>query len=151
RRTSATCSSIFAASRESNARPVSMPKYRIRALTVVWMLAAFACGIAFEHVVGIREAIEATGWRDWVVANQLQSTAGREPVPVATATRGRTMVALVFGQSNAGNSGETPGKPQRGVFQYYRGEIFEARDPLLGASGDGGSIWLRLAAKLVAR
>ncbi len=60
------------------------------------------------------------------------------------------MVALVFGQSNAGNGGESAGPPHPGVYEFYRGHLYEARDPLLGATGDGGSIWLRLAGKAVA-
>jgi len=36
------------------------------------------------------------------------------------------------------------------VFEFYRGRIYEARDPLLGATGDGGSVWLRFAAKAIA-
>jgi hypothetical protein len=60
------------------------------------------------------------------------------------------MVALVFGQSNAGNGGESAGPAHPGVFEFYRGNLVEARDPLLGATGDGGSIWLRLAGKAVA-
>jgi hypothetical protein len=59
------------------------------------------------------------------------------------------MVALVFGQSNAANSGETPGRPHPGVFEFHRGRVLEARDPLLGAEGRGGSIWLRLGGQLV--
>lgn len=114
------------------------------------MIVAFAFGIAFEHVAGVRDLIDATGLRDWIIVNQFRSTTGRTPVPLSTATQGRVMIALVFGQSNAGNAGESRMPSQRGVYEYYRGRIFEARDPLLGASGDGGSIWLRLAGKLVA-
>jgi hypothetical protein len=44
------------------------------------------------------------------------------------------MVALVFGQSNAGNNGESPGTAQRGVYEYYRGQLLEARDPSPSAS-----------------
>jgi hypothetical protein len=52
----------------------------------------------------------------------------------------------VFGQSNASNSGESRGEPHAGVFEVYGGRLYEARDPLLGAAGDGGSVWLRLGA-----
>ena len=113
-------------------------------------LAAFAGGILFEHYVGTNAAIDWTGLRDAMTVRQVRSTADRSPVTPPATAQGRTMVALVFGQSNAGNSGESRGSEQPGVYEFYRGQYYVARDPLLGAGGEGGSIWLPLAAKLVA-
>ena len=62
----------------------------------------------------------------------------------------RMMVALVFGQSNAANSGETRYNPGGGVYNFYRGQLYRAKDPLLGATGRGGSVWTRLGDKLIA-
>jgi hypothetical protein len=114
------------------------------------VLAAFAGGILFEHYVGTNAMIDWVGLRDRVIVHQVRSTADRGRVTLPTPARGRTMVALVFGQSNAGNGGESRGHAHPGVHEFYRGRIYDARDPLLGAGGDGGSVWLRLAAKAVA-
>jgi hypothetical protein len=62
----------------------------------------------------------------------------------------RIMVALVFGQSNAGNWGESPKAAGPSVFYFFRGEYGRARDPLRGANGDGGSVWTRLGDKVIA-
>jgi hypothetical protein len=113
-------------------------------------LAAFAGGILFEHYVGTNAAIDWTGLRDRMIVHQVRSTAGRTPVTLPVSAPGRTMVALVFGQSNAGNSGESLGSPHPGVYEFYRGRFYAARDPLLGARGDGGSVWLPFAAKAIA-
>jgi hypothetical protein len=59
------------------------------------------------------------------------------------------MVALVFGQSNAANFGESPHKAREGVYNFYRGKLYAAQDPLLGAHGNGGSVWTRLGDKLI--
>ncbi len=60
------------------------------------------------------------------------------------------MVALVFGQSNAGNWGERPISAGPNVFVFFRGRYEPARDPLPGANGEGGSPWTRLGDKLIA-
>ena len=46
----------------------------------------------------------------------------------------RVMVALVFGQSNAGNWGESPKTAGPSVYFFFRGEFGRARDPLRGAT-----------------
>jgi hypothetical protein len=63
----------------------------------------------------------------------------------------RAAVIMTLGQSNAANSGETRHVPGGGVynFNFLDGKCYEAKDPLLGASGTGGSVWTRLADKLV--
>jgi hypothetical protein len=69
--------------------------------------------------------------------------------PVTAKQSPRTMVALVFGQSNAANFGETPHRSIAGVYNLYKGYLYYARDPLKGANGEGGSVWTRLGDKLI--
>jgi hypothetical protein len=63
----------------------------------------------------------------------------------------RTMVALVFGESNVANEGESPRVANERVFNVFNGRLFRAEDPLLGATGQGGSIWTRLGDELIER
>jgi hypothetical protein len=60
------------------------------------------------------------------------------------------MVALVLGQSNAANFGESRHNAGPGVYNLYRRTLYYARDPLRGANGEGGSVWTRLGDKLIA-
>lgn len=60
-----------------------------------------------------------------------------------------TMIALTFGQSNAGNRGQTPYTPHNTVLNYYEGKLYRAKDPLLGATGPGGSVWTHLGDFLI--
>jgi hypothetical protein len=53
-------------------------------------------------------------------------------------------VLLVLGQSNAGNHGTGRGASTRGVV-WHAGRCYAIADPLAGATGDGGSVWSRLA------
>jgi hypothetical protein len=72
-----------------------------------------------------------------------------EEVPLPQAASGRTMVALLAGQSNAANAGTDPMDAVPGVYNLYRGRCYVARDPLLGASGQGGSVWLRFGRRVL--
>lgn len=62
-----------------------------------------------------------------------------------------TLVLVTLGQSNAANSGEVRFGHVPGVYNFnlFDGRCFEARDPLLGAGGDGGSVWMPLARQIV--
>lgn len=72
------------------------------------------------------------------------------PAPTAAMQRPRVMVALVFGQSNAGNWGEGRRTAGPRVFSFFRSRFARARDPLPGANGEGGSPWTRLGDKVIA-
>jgi hypothetical protein len=60
-------------------------------------------------------------------------------------------VILAMGQSNAGNYGETLYRPKQAVFNFNwnDGKCYRAEDPLLGSTGDRGSVWSRLGDALV--
>lgn len=82
---------------------------------------------------------------------QLTSYQGREEMapPVITP---RSLVIFAFGQSNAANSGGERYQSVAGrVSNYYAGKFYQAVDPLLGATGLGGSVWVRMANILIDR
>ena len=74
----------------------------------------------------------------------------RRPVPETAAAD--AAVFLITGQSNAVNHGERGFAAQRDVFNInlFDGELYLAADPLLGATGDGGSPWCLLGDRLIA-
>jgi len=77
------------------------------------------------------------------------NTASRTEVPCGRIQGKKVMVALVFGQSNSGNHGETIYKPQKQVYNLFRDRCYVAEDPLLGPTGDRGSVWSRLGDMLI--
>lgn len=85
------------------------------------------------------------GWSAGAAAAQSPAP----PKPVGRAAP-RTMVALVFGQSNAANFGETRRVAGPNVLNLRNGVLTRARDPLRGANGQGGSVWTRLGDKVIA-
>ncbi len=69
------------------------------------------------------------------------------PCPAQTP---RTMVAVVFGQSNAANHlGHRYAGVEGRVLNFFAGRCYWARDPLVGATGNMGSAWTVLGNKLI--
>ncbi len=62
-----------------------------------------------------------------------------------------TTVIFTFGQSNSANHGATRHFPGPRVFNFnmFDGKCYAARDPLLGATESGGSVWSRLGDLLI--
>ena len=73
---------------------------------------------------------------------------GRQPVACPAAGE-RTMVALVFGQSQAANVVREQFVGGGHVFNYFHGRCYAATDPLLGTGGDGGNVWTLIGTELV--
>jgi lysophospholipase L1-like esterase len=73
---------------------------------------------------------------------------GRLPVACPAAGE-RTMIALVFGQSQAANVVREQFVGGGNVFNYFRGRCYAATDPLLGTGGDGGNVWTLIGTELV--
>jgi lysophospholipase L1-like esterase len=73
---------------------------------------------------------------------------GRPPVACPAAGE-RTMIALVFGQSQAANQVREHFVGGAQVFNYFRGRCYAAVDPLLGTGGDRGNVWTLIGTELV--
>lgn len=96
------------------------------------------------------------GYSDVSGVQQLRSTdngysdvSEKQEIPCGTIDMTNTMVALTFGQSNSTNDGEVRYSPAKSVYNFYEGKCYKAADPLLGASGDKGSVWTRLGDMLI--
>lgn len=63
----------------------------------------------------------------------------------------QTLVLVTLGQSNSANSGDSRFRHVPGVYNFnlFDGQCFEAEDPLLGAGGDDGSVWMPLAGQIL--
>jgi Carbohydrate esterase, sialic acid-specific acetylesterase len=73
-------------------------------------------------------------------------------LPVSREEIGDACVLLIIGQSNGANHGETRSTANRAVFNFnpFDSLCYRACDPLLGATGDGGSPWCVLGDALIA-
>lgn len=63
----------------------------------------------------------------------------------------RNLVTLILGQSNAANYCEQLNSSDKNIFMYFQKRIYKAKDPILGASGKYGSIWIPVFDELLER
>ncbi|MES2426928.1 MAG: sialate O-acetylesterase [Bacteroidota bacterium] len=62
----------------------------------------------------------------------------------------KTIIFLAFGQSNSSNYGEGSYTcKNKEIYNYYKGDLFLAKEPLLGADGGACSVWTRVADMLI--
>jgi len=113
---------------------------------------AGACGFLCGLVVLEGQARYAT----WAlrplepVASTSAHVIAREEASLPTLQVGRkVMIAVVFGQSNASNVGETKRRSHERVLNFFEGKLFRAEDPLLGGDDVRGSVWTRLGDLLI--
>lgn len=121
------------------------------AAALALVLVGYAYGIA-SYRLDIFPIPRLRAWHDRLFEDiGFRDAAGRQEVACAGA--GRTAIIIAFGQSNSANHGETRGHSSDRVtnFNFFDGKCYRAEDPLLGATGDGGSVWTRLGDILVGR
>ncbi len=105
-----------------------------------------------EELGGLRRAV----WPErgiFTPRDEIYSdTRAREEIACGSLKRDAAVI-LIMGQSNAANHGETRYRPHGEVynFDWMSGRCYRAEDPLLGATGDGGTPWTRLGEALVGR
>jgi len=140
------------------------------ALLAAALAAAALVGFSLGAVVGEYRPNLAKPMSDWALAlllplNQAYcnvedvircgvADTSRPEVSCApfTSPNRRHAVLLTFGQSNSANFGDTRYTAGDRVvnFNPHNGRCYRTEDPLLGADGDGGSVWGRLGDRLVA-
>jgi hypothetical protein len=63
---------------------------------------------------------------------------------------GSTAILFTFGQSNSACHGQGTYTCRNQVYEYFNGNLYLAKEPLIGATGmDGCSVWTRLADMLI--
>jgi hypothetical protein len=102
-----------------------------------------------EQIGFIKRSLMPDDGREYALA-AFSDIKGREPVS-CWSIEPDAAVILAMGQSNAGNYGETRYRPVQNVvnFNWADGKCYRAEDPLLGSTGDRGSVWTRLGDALI--
>ncbi|MGY4384236.1 hypothetical protein ACVWYN_001262 [Pedobacter sp. UYP24] len=69
--------------------------------------------------------------------------------PQAIINSDKTFIFLAFGQSNAANYGNGTYECRNEVYNFYKKNLYKAKEPLLGPDGGGSSVWTRVADMLI--
>jgi len=71
------------------------------------------------------------------------------PISVSCPSPENSIVVIGFGQSNSANhAGHRFRSESLDVVNFFNGKCYEAADPLLGATGRSGSVWIPFADRL---
>jgi hypothetical protein len=126
-------------------------------LAVAGVVAAYGYGVAsyayrlfpIEYVSAAKRTIMPDDGREADLP-VFSDTTGREPVSCWSVDPDAPVI-LAMGQSNAANYGESRYRPVQDVinFNWVDGKCYRAEDPLLGSTGDRGSVWTRLGDALI--
>ncbi len=119
------------------------------------MICAYAYGVIshryelfpYHYAVWL---VRGGAFESWAARGGYDVSIGRRPASCA-GIGPRTLVLATFGQSNSANSGAGRFGSAPGIYNFslFDGRCFEAQDPLLGAGGDGGSVWIPLAQQII--
>jgi hypothetical protein len=112
----------------------------------VWSLAEQ--GPPATYLSRARDTLSGLIGRSRVPVDTQDDASGRTPVACPPAND-RTMVALVFGQSQAANVVKERFVGDSRVFNYFQGHCYAAADPLLGTDHGGGNVWTLVGTQLV--
>lgn len=102
----------------------------------------FSAGILFQKYIGV-------WWVKEKIWGYSSVTNAREEVQLEEIDKSKLMVALAFGQSNSANFGNQLNTSVHNVYNYYQGNLYVAKDHMLGADGRGGSVWPLLGDVLI--
>jgi len=122
---------------------------RTKHWVALFLLATLLSALAVWQGLQLRQQFRRDAWLRLELAQRVQPAPTNARCSPEGAT-GEPLRLLILGQSNAGNhgprySGTDAGPP----LQMQMGDqCILAHDPLPGASGEGGSIWSRLPARL---
>lgn len=117
------------------------------AIGIAILTGGFGAGVLAERRFDIAQTVVERLYSDDAACDQPLTP--REEVDLAEVSLDGAMIALAFGQSNAANTGETRHDSVSGVFDFCGGHLYHAGDPLVGTTGDGGSVWTRLGDRLI--
>lgn len=128
--------------------------FRVVTAFIVVAILALIMGGEAERRLAIRARIAAwSGGASWADVAHDQTTTQRDnwndaARRVACPVAPRPISLLILGQSNAANYVVDRSAAPQSAAVLYEGQCYSAVDPLLGATGDRGSIWSRLAGPL---
>ena len=100
-----------------------------------------------RHLIQGGYASRLTYRGDPLLAYRDRDTSGR--VRSFPDTSRITGIYLVYGQSNAANSGQIGYAVHHDVFQYFEGVCYRYQDPALGGNGGNGSVWGMVGDRLI--
>lgn len=111
---------------------------------VIGFIISFILGVLFQRYIGVNQLLISLNIRTLEYSDDSTRTliSSIQPSP---------LVILIAGQSNVANTLPTLSNESPNVYNFYHGKLYLAKDPLLGATGKQGSLWIRMAEIVIAQ
>jgi len=106
-------------------------------------LLAFIIGVFWQRYYTVHRLLMDLGIRT------VEYSDSRDRVEYPITDLKKPLIILIFGQSNVANTVSQKSQTNLPILNFYQGKLYRAKDPLLGATGQRGSLWISTAKKLL--
>lgn len=104
---------------------------------------SFICGILWQRYYGVHHFLIDLGVRT------VEYSDNSDRIGYDITNLKKPLVILIYGQSNVANTVSQKSQTSLPIFNFYKGKLYQAKDPLLGATGKLGSLWIDTAKKIL--
>lgn len=102
-------------------------------------------GILWQRYYGVHQLLLDIGIRTIEFSDS--STRIKKDI----STLKKPFVIIVAGQSNVANTVSSLSKSSPNIYNFYDNTLYHAQDPLLGATGKQGSLWIEVGEQILAK
>lgn len=112
---------------------------------LLFILVGIVMGILWQRYYGVHQLLLNIGIRTIEFSDS--STRIKKDI----STLKKPFVIIVAGQSNVANTVSSLSKSSPNIYNFYDNTLYHAQDPLLGATGKQGSLWIEVGEQILAK
>ncbi len=112
---------------------------------LLFILVGIVMGILWQRYYGVHQFLLDIGIRT------IEFSDSQTRIKKDISTLKQPFVILIAGQSNVANTVSSLSKSSPNIYNFYDSALYHAQDPLLGATGKQGSLWIEVGEQLLAK
>lgn len=126
-----------------------IPKAMFKTLNFLSKLATYlffiVVGILWQRYYGVHQLLLDIGIKT------IEFSDSSERIKKDISSLKKPFVILIAGQSNVANTVSSLSRSNPNIYNFYNNSLYHAQDPLLGATGKQGSLWINVGEQLLAK
>lgn len=112
---------------------------------LLFILVGIVIGILWQRYYSVHQLLLDIGIRT------IEFSDSSTRIKKEVSTLKKPFVIIVAGQSNVANTVSSLSKNSTNIYNFYDSILYLAQDPLLGATGKQGSLWIEVGEQLLAK
>ncbi len=112
---------------------------------LLFILVGIVIGILWQRYYSVHQLLLDIGIRT------IEFSDSSTRIKKEVSTLKKPFVIIVAGQSNVANTVSSLSKNSTNIYNFYDSILYLAQDPLLGATGKQGSLWIKVGEQLLAK